>query len=77
MPVIIWIAAITEFAIQDYPDGAILIAINLLNASLSFYEANKAGNAVAALKNSLKPTAVVKRDGVWDHRSGGVGRRWQ
>lgn len=68
MPVIIWIAAITEFAIQDYTDGTILICINLLNASLSFYEANKAGNAVAALKNSLKPTAVVKRDGVWDHQ---------
>lgn len=48
----------------------ILICINLLNASLSFYEANKAGNAVEALKNSLKPTAIVKRDGVWDHRTG-------
>eukprot|EP00667_Euglena_gracilis_P001290 EG_transcript_1290 len=67
MPVIIWIAAIVEFAIQNYIDGGILIGINLLNATLSFYEANKAGNAVAALKNSLKPTAIVKRDGVWDH----------
>lgn len=70
MPIILWIAAIVEFAIQNWADGAILIAINLLNASLSFYEANKAGNAVEALKNSLKPTAIVKRDGVWDHRSG-------
>jgi H+-transporting ATPase len=68
MPIILWIAAIVEFAIQNWADGAILIAINLLNASLSFYEANKAGNAVEALKNSLKPTAIVKRDGVWDHQ---------
>jgi len=68
MPIIIWIAAITEFVILDYTDGIILICINLLNASLSFYEANKAGNAVEALKNSLKPTAIVKRDGVWDHQ---------
>jgi H+-transporting ATPase len=29
------------------------------------YEANKAGNAVAALKASLKPSAVCKRDGEW------------
>ena len=28
-------------------------------------EANKAGNAVAALKASLKPVAVAKRDGEW------------
>eukprot|EP00669_Euglena_mutabilis_P008443 TRINITY_DN3499_c0_g1_i1.p1 TRINITY_DN3499_c0_g1~~TRINITY_DN3499_c0_g1_i1.p1 ORF type:complete len:287 (-),score=88.72 TRINITY_DN3499_c0_g1_i1:34-831(-) len=68
MPVIIWIAVIVEFVILDYVDGVILICINLLNASLSFYEANKAGNAVEALKNSLKPTAIVKRDGVWDHQ---------
>jgi H+-transporting ATPase len=43
----------------------ILIIINLANASLSFYETNKAGNAVAALKASLKPTAVCFRDGKW------------
>eukprot|EP00667_Euglena_gracilis_P001245 EG_transcript_1245 len=68
MPILIWIAAIVEFAIGNYVDGPILIAINLVNATLSFYEAVKAGNAVAVLKGSLKPTAVVKRDGVWDHQ---------
>lgn len=31
----------------------------------SFYETNKAGNAIAALKSSLKPKATAKRDGVW------------
>eukprot|EP00667_Euglena_gracilis_P005134 EG_transcript_5164 len=68
MPILIWIAAIVEFAIDNYIDGPILIAINLVNATLSFYEAVKAGNAVAVLKGSLKPTAIVKRDGVWDHQ---------
>ena len=29
------------------------------------YETTKAGDAVAALKASLKPTATVKRDGKW------------
>lgn len=43
----------------------ILLAIQLTNASISFYELNKAGNAIAALKSSLKPSATVKRDGKW------------
>ena len=61
----IWAAIIIEAAIQSWPDMAILLGIQLLNASLSFYETSKAGNAVAALKNSLKPLADVKRDGKW------------
>lgn len=43
----------------------ILLAIQITNASISFYELNKSGNAIAALKSSLKPTATVKRDGNW------------
>ena len=38
-----------------------------MNACISFHEITKAGDAVAALKNSLKPTAIVYRDGKWDH----------
>lgn len=66
MPVMIWIAAIVEIVISNYDDMAILIAINLINASLSFYETTKAGNAIAALKASLKPTAICMRDGTWN-----------
>lgn len=65
MPIMIWIAAIVEIIIANYEDMAILVAINLVNASLSFYETTKAGNAIAALKASLKPTAICMRDGVW------------
>jgi H+-transporting ATPase len=65
MPIMIWVAAIVEIIIENYLDMGILIIINLANASLSFYETNKAGNAVAALKASLKPTAVCFRDGKW------------
>lgn len=68
MPIMIWIAAIVEIAIGNYIDMAILIAINLVNSSLSFYETTKAGNAVAALKASLKPTAICYRDGKWDNQ---------
>ena len=61
----IWIAAITEAGIQNWPDFAILLAIQFTNASISYYEITKAGDAVSALKASLKPLATVKRDGVW------------
>jgi len=66
MPVMIWIAAIVEIIIANYEDMAILVAINLINASLSYYETSKAGNAIAALKASLKPTAICMRNGVWN-----------
>lgn len=63
MPIMIWIAAITEAGIQNWPDCGILLAIQFINASLGYYEITKAGDAVAALKNSLKPLATVYRDG--------------
>ena len=61
----IWVAAITEAAIQNWPDMGILLAIQFLNASLGFYEVTKAGDAVEALQQTLKPEATVKRDGSW------------
>jgi len=63
MPCMIWAAIIIEIAIKSWPDMAILLSIQFMNASLSYYETTKAGDAVAALKASLKPVAHVKRDG--------------
>lgn len=63
MAIMIWIAAIIEAAIMQYPDMAILFGILIINASIAFYESSKAGDAVAALKRSLIPTATVTRDG--------------
>ena len=63
MPIMLWIAAIIEGVIQNFADMGILLGIQFINAAISFYETSKAGNAVAALKASLKPTATVKRDG--------------
>ena len=59
----IWAAIIIEAGIQSWPDMGILLGIQFMNASLSYYETTKAGDAVAALKASLKPIAYVKRDG--------------
>jgi H+-transporting ATPase len=65
MPIMIWVAIIIEIGISNYLDMAILLVIQFANASISFYETNKAGNAIAALKSSLKPLATCKRDGKW------------
>ena len=65
MPVMIWLAIFVEAGITNFPDMAILLCIQFANASIGFYEITKAGDAVAALKASLKPTATVKRDGTW------------
>lgn len=65
MPVMIWLASLTELLINNYLDMGILLMIQFGNASIGFFETVKADDAVAALKASLKPKATVKRDGVW------------
>lgn len=65
MPVMIWVAAGIEAAIENYLDMSILLFIQFANASIAFYETTKAGDAVAALKASLRPEATVRRDGQW------------
>jgi H+-transporting ATPase len=65
MPIMIWLAIIIEAAIGNYIDMAILVIIQFGNATVAFTEIVKAGDAVAALKSSLKPHAMVLRDGKW------------
>jgi magnesium-transporting ATPase (P-type) len=65
MPIMIWLAILVEAGISNFLDMGILLAIQFTNAFISFYETTKAGNAVAALKSSLKPVATCKRDGKW------------
>ena len=52
MPVMIWLAVVIEAVLFKWTDMTILLGIQLANASISFYEISKAGNAVAALKVS-------------------------
>ncbi|KNC77588.1 hypothetical protein SARC_09955 [Sphaeroforma arctica JP610] len=67
MPIMIWIAIVIEAAIQNWLDMAVLLAIQFINATIGWYEITKAGDAVAALKASLKPSATVKRDDKWQN----------
>lgn len=67
MPCMIWIAIVIEAVLGKWMDMGILLGIQMTNASIAFYETAKSGNAVAALKASLRPEAIVKRDGKWLH----------
>ncbi len=65
MPIMIWIASLVEATLENFTDMSILLLIQFANASIAFYEVVKSGDAVAALKASLKPEATVKRDDKW------------
>ena len=65
MPCMIWTAIFIEGLIDDWPNVFVLLLLQIVNGTVGFYEDSKAGDAVAALKASLKPQAQVKRDGVW------------
>lgn len=65
MPIMIWLAIVIEAILFKWTDMLILLGIQIANASIAFYETTKAGDAVAALKASLRPEATVKRDGRW------------
>merc|ERR1719181_2044796 len=63
MPMMIWFAIILEAVTGDWSDFFVLLTLQILNATIGWYEDMKAGNAVAALKASLRPSANVKRGG--------------
>mmetsp|Transcript_38815 Transcript_38815/g.89452 ORF Transcript_38815/g.89452 Transcript_38815/m.89452 type:complete len:973 (+) Transcript_38815:139-3057(+) len=72
MPIMIWCAIILEAVTGDWSDFVVLLILQILNATIGWYEDMKAGNAVAALKASLKPEANVKRGGVYKVVPGGT-----
>lgn len=43
MPIMIWLAALVEAAIQNWLDMGILLFIQFANASIAYYEITKAG----------------------------------
>jgi len=65
IPWLIELAAILSLVLRDWADFAVIFTMLLVNAGVGFFEENKAGNAIAQLKNRLAPTARVRRDGRW------------
>jgi magnesium-transporting ATPase (P-type) len=62
MPIMIWIAIIILLLINNIFDAIILCIIQFVNATISYYEINKANDAMRALQSNLQPTATCKRD---------------
>lgn len=59
MPIGLWIAIVIELALQNWIDACILFALQMTNGIVAFTEAKKAGDAIAALKGSLKPSIPI------------------
>eukprot|EP00884_Botryococcus_braunii_P014010 jgi/Botrbrau1/2260/Bobra.101_2s0084.1 len=56
-------AAIIAIALLDYADFALIMALLILNATISFVEESSADKAIKALTAALAPKAKVLRDG--------------
>ncbi|KZV53293.1 plasma membrane ATPase 1-like [Dorcoceras hygrometricum] len=70
-------AAIMAIAIPhgkgvDYSDFFGILALLIVNSTISFVEENNAGNAAAALMARLAPKAKVLRDGKWSEEDASV-----
>jgi H+-transporting ATPase len=48
-----------------YEDFGVLLLLQILNGVIGYWEESNAGNAIAALRSTLAPQCVVRRDGEW------------
>ena len=65
IPWMLELAIMVQIGLGDYIDAAVIAGLLLFNATLGFFQENRAKAAVAALKKRLAPTALVRRDGEW------------
>ncbi len=65
IPWMIEVAAILSAVVHHWEDFWIIFALLMLNAVVGFWQENKAGNAIEALKQKLALKARVLRDGKW------------
>ena len=56
-------AAILAIALLDYADFALILALLLTNATISYVEESNADKAIKALTSALAPKAKAIRDG--------------
>jgi H+-transporting ATPase len=65
IPWMIEVAAVLSGVVGHWEDFGIILALLVANAGIGFWEEFRAGNAIAALRQSLASHARVKRDGSW------------
>ena len=58
-------SAAVAFALGDVPDGAVVLAVVVLNALIGFAQEYRAGKAIEALAQLVSEPATVRRDGRW------------
>ena len=61
MPIMIWAATAVVAVEGDWEDFGVLLTLQVVNGTVGFFEEKSAGDAIAALKDSLAPRASVKR----------------
>jgi H+-transporting ATPase len=65
IPWMIEAAAVLSLLIRHWEDFGVIFALLMVNASIRFWEENKAENAIELLKERLALKAKVLRDGKW------------
>jgi len=65
IPWMIEVAAVLSGVVGHWEDFGIILALLAANAGIGFWEEYRAGNAIAALQQSLARHARVRRDGHW------------
>jgi Ca2+-transporting ATPase len=58
-------SAAVAFAFGQWEDGAVVLAVVVLNALIGFAQELRAGQAIAALSRLVADPARVRRDGAW------------
>jgi Ca2+-transporting ATPase len=64
MQIILVVAAVVSFLIQEWHTGVLLVLLTVLNAVVGLRQEGKAESAMNALRSMTKATARVRRDGV-------------
>ena len=65
IPWLLELAALVQLGLHEFVDAGVIAGLLLFNATLGFIQEGRASAAVAALKQRLALTALVKRDGTW------------
>jgi magnesium-transporting ATPase (P-type) len=63
--IILIFAGVASMIFQEYVEGAVILAIVVINAFMSVYQEYSAGSALAALTAASASMAQVLRDGKW------------